>query len=215
MRPVSQFMRKWLLVAHVSGSVGWIGAVAAFLVLSIAGLMSADADIVRSSYLSMNLIGQFVIVPLSFLALFTGVVQALGTPWGLFRYYWILVKFALTIGATSVLLLHQFTAVTEAAKRVSGFPSGELPNVGRLGPQLVGDAVFAIVVLIAITVISIFKPWGKTRYGQVVLNEAQTSVGITPSIPLKIKILLIIIGLLAIAFVSLHLADKGLGGHAQ
>jgi hypothetical protein len=77
-----------VLTSHVVTSVGWLGAVAAFLVLSIAGLTSRDAVVVRGVYVSMNLIGQFIIVPLSLATLVLGVVQSLGTPWGRFRYYW-------------------------------------------------------------------------------------------------------------------------------
>jgi len=44
--------RKLTITAHVSFSVGWLGAVAAFLVLSIAGLTSHDAEVVRGAYLS-------------------------------------------------------------------------------------------------------------------------------------------------------------------
>jgi hypothetical protein len=103
--------RKLNFAAHVTSSVGWLGAVASFLVLSIAGLTSRDVEIVRAAYLAMNVIGQFIIVPLSLVALLTGLVQSLGTHWGLFRHYWVLVKFTLTIGASFFLLLHQFTAV--------------------------------------------------------------------------------------------------------
>ena len=67
----------------------------------------------------MNVVGGFVIVPLSVAAMVTGLLQSLGTEWGLFRYYWIVVKFALTIGAITLLLLHQFTAVAAAAKIVA------------------------------------------------------------------------------------------------
>lgn len=74
--------RKLNLTAHVSSSVGWLGAVGAFLVLGIAGLISQDADTVRGAYLAMNLIGQFMIVPLSVASLTTGLVQSLGTQWG-------------------------------------------------------------------------------------------------------------------------------------
>ncbi len=83
-------LRKLSLTAHVAFSVGWLGAVARFLVLSIAGITSRNAEIVRSSYVSMNLIGQFIIVPLSFAALLSGIVQSLGTHWGLVRHYWVL-----------------------------------------------------------------------------------------------------------------------------
>jgi len=152
------------LTAHIIFSVGWLGAVAGFLVLSIGGLTSQDAEMVRGAYLAMDLIGRFIIVPMSFAALATGLVQALGTEWGLFRHYWVLVKFLLTILATIALLLHQFTAVAGAARRVSGAAPGTLPEVGQLGLQLVGDAGLAFLVLLVITTLSVFKPWGRTRY---------------------------------------------------
>ncbi len=104
-------LRKLTITAHVTFSVGWLGAVAAFLVLSIAGLTSHDAEVVRGAYLSMDLISRFIIIPMCFAALVTGLLQALGTPWGLFRYYWIMLKFGLAIFATLALLVHQFGAM--------------------------------------------------------------------------------------------------------
>lgn len=212
---LSPALRKFTLTAHISCSVGWIGAVAAFLVLSVAGLVSHDPETVRGSYLSMNLIGQFLIVPLGLLALLTGLVQALGTPWGLFRYYWVVVKFALTVGATSLLLLHQFTAVVDAAKRISTFPPGTMPNVGRLGPQLVGDAAFAVAILLVITILSIYKPWGQTRYGKRIQGIDGASLGaeMTSTVSLKTKIFLGAAALFIVFFLLLHFAGKGLGGH--
>jgi hypothetical protein len=188
-------------------SVGWLGAIAGFLVLSIAGLTSQDPERVRAAYIAMNLIGQSAIVPLSVAALLTGLVQALGTHWGLFRYYWVVVKFALTIGATILLLLHQFTAVAVAASRVSGVAAGTLPEVGRLGTQLVGDAGLAVLVLLATTTLSVYKPWGLTRYGRRTQQRGQTIEG-DPSLGLKIA--LAVIGLLVGAFVLLHLTGHGL-----
>jgi hypothetical protein len=80
-------VRKFALVAHVTSSVGWLGAVAAFLVLSVAGLTSERAETVRGAYVAMNLIGLVAIVPLSLAALLTGLIQSLGTHWGLFKHY--------------------------------------------------------------------------------------------------------------------------------
>src|SRR5712692_7570879 len=143
-------LRKMTITAHVAFSVGWLGAVAAFLVLSIAGLTSRDAEVVRGAYLSMDLISRFIVIPMSFAALATGLLQALGTPWGLFRYYWILVKFGLAIFATIALLLHQFVAMAEAAKRVSG-PATETLFSADLGPlktELVRAPSLAILLLL-------------------------------------------------------------------
>ncbi len=99
-------LRKVALTAHVTSSVGWLGAVAGFLALAVAGLTSQDPERVRAAYLAMELTGWCVIVPLSFASPLTGLVQSLGTSWGLFRHYWVLIKFLITIPATLLLLVH-------------------------------------------------------------------------------------------------------------
>jgi hypothetical protein len=55
---------------------------------------------VRAAYPAMELIARFVIVPLAFGSLLTGLIPSFGTPSGLSRHYWVLVKFLLTIFAT-------------------------------------------------------------------------------------------------------------------
>lgn len=218
-------LRKLNLTAHVATSVGWLGAVAGFLALSIGGLISQDAEMVRGAYLAMNRIGQYVIVPLSLAALLTGVVQSLGTQWGLVRYYWVLVKFALTVGATILLLLHQFTAVAAAARRASGAAAGTLPEVDRLGTQLVGDAGFAVLVLLMTTTLSVYKPWGRTPFGRQQRNRPAVPRGSHVSdqtasvnlgdeatverVPLGLTLLLIVACVIAALFVVVHLT-----GHA-
>jgi Na+-driven multidrug efflux pump len=91
-------LRKFALTAHITLSVGWLGAVVAYLAPAIAGLTSQDAQLVRAASLTMELIGWFVIVPFSLAALLTGLIQSLGTEWGVFRHYWILVTLHLTGG---------------------------------------------------------------------------------------------------------------------
>ena len=203
-------LRKLNLTAHVAFSVGFLGAVASFLTLSIAGLTSHDAETVRGAYLSMNLIGQFVIVPLCFAALLTGIVQSLGTEWGLFRYYWVLLKLILTVGSTVLLLVHQFVAVARAARLVSAAAAGTMPSVGHLGMELVTKAGLAIAVLIVIMTTSIYKPWGLTPYGRrkkfPQLPKKETSIGL--------KVSLAVIGvLLVVAFIAEHLTGHSLGHH--
>jgi hypothetical protein len=203
-------LRKFALTGHVVFSVGWLGAVAAFLVLSIAGLTSRDTGVVAGAYLSMNLIGLYVIVPMSLASLATGLVQALGTPWGLFRHYWVLMKFLIALVATYALLMHQFTAVAQAAKIVSGAAAGTLPGaeLHAVGTELLGDVSGAVLVLLVVTTLSVYKPWGLTRYGRRKQQEqsrvTQQLDNETPT-PLGFKILLAVIGSLVVAFkVALH-----------
>ncbi|HVU15466.1 MAG TPA: hypothetical protein VHD32_00965 [Candidatus Didemnitutus sp.] len=209
---MTPFWRKLGLAAHVTASVGWLGAVAAFLALSIAGLTSREAETVRGAYLAMNLIGEFTLVPLSILAVVTGLFQSLGTEWGLFRYYWVAVKLVLTFGATLLLLLHQFTEVAAAARRVSQSPSESLPEVGALGFHLARDAGLGLLVLLVITALSIFKPWGRTRFGQASRRaEAQPAA----RLPAGLKVFLAIAAALAVGLALLHHLGGGHSGHSH
>ena len=156
-------LRKCTLTAHVTTSLGWFGAVLAFLVLAIVGMTSQDAQLVRSVYLAMDVITWSVIVPLAFASLFTGIVSSLGTRWGLFRYYWIVVKLVMTILATLILLVHTkpmdlLAAIAVKATALSAYPSGA-------ERQMLIASAGALVVLLVLTALSYYKPRGMTRYG--------------------------------------------------
>jgi hypothetical protein len=211
-------IRKLTITAHVAFSVGWLGAVAAFLVLSVAGLASHDADVVRGTYLSMDLISRFVVIPMCFAALATGLLQALGTPWGLFRYYWIVMKFGLAIFATIALLIHQFAVMAVAAKRVSGAAAETLfsAEFGPLKTELVRAPSLSIVWLLVVTTLGVYKPWGLTRYGrrkQQERRKVQQQLG--DGMPLGVKIFFAAIGALVIVFVVLHLTGHGFESHGH
>ncbi len=211
-------IRKLTITAHITFSVGWLGAVAAFLVLSITGLTSHDAEVVRGAYLSMDLISRFIVIPMCFAALATGLFQALGTPWGLFRYYWILVKFGLAIFATIALLIHQFAVMAVAAKRVSGAAAETLfaADFGPLKTELVRAPCLAILLLLGVTTLGVYKPWGLTRYGRRKQQERRKAQQQPDNAtPLGVKIFFAMIGVLVLVFVVLHLTGHGFEGHGH
>lgn len=206
-------LRKLLLTAHITCSVGWLGAVAGFLALSIVGLTSRQPEVIRGNYIAMDLISRFVVIPLSFGALATGLLQALGSSWGLFRYYWITAKFGLAIIATLALLMHQFEVVGVAASRATG-ASAETLLGAALDPlkvELVRAP--AIAVLLAAVTLAVYKPWGMTRHGQRTRTQ-RTNAEQPSTMPLGPKIFLAVIGALVIAFIVLHLTGHGFGHHA-
>ena len=73
-------LRKFVLTAHITSSVGWLGAVVVYLALAVAALTSQDAQMVHAAWIAMELIGWFVIVPLALASLLIGIVQSLSTP---------------------------------------------------------------------------------------------------------------------------------------
>jgi hypothetical protein len=153
-------LRKLALTVHLVVSLGWMGAVIAYLALGVSAVTSQDAQTVRAAWIAMEVTGWFVIVPLAVAALLTGLVVALGTPWGLFRYYWVLITLVLTILATVVLLLHMPT-VTSLADQARSVDDAHL---GGLGGDLLHPGL-GLVVLVVITTLNVYKPRGLTRYG--------------------------------------------------
>ena len=155
-------LRKFALTAHVTSSVGWLGAVVVFLALAVVGLTSQDAQTVRGAYLVMEPAAWFVLVPLAFASLLTGIVQSLGTMWGVFRHYWVLFKLLITVFATIVLLIYMQTFRFMAG--VAADPSADLGVVRNASPAL--HSALGLLVLLVATVLAVYKPQGRTRYGQ-------------------------------------------------
>jgi hypothetical protein len=155
-------LRKLALTAHITTTVGWLGAVGAFLALALVGLTSQDAQTVRGAYLVMKPAAWIVLVPLAFASLLTGIVQSLGTAWGLFRHYWVLFKLLITVFATVVLLIYMETFGFMAG--VAADPSADLGVVRNASPMV--HAALALLVLLVATVLAVYKPRGLTRYGR-------------------------------------------------
>lgn len=156
-------LRKLVLAVHLTVSVGWIGAVAAYIPLDVTAATSQDTEMLRAAYVGMGLIARNVIVPLALATLLTGLVISLGTRWGLFRHYWVLISFLLTVLATIVLLVQTTGAISYFAE-IATDPTASAEALRELGNTL-GHSVGGTAVLLAILVLNVYKPRGVTRYG--------------------------------------------------
>lgn len=140
-----------------------MGAVVAFLALAILGLTSTDHITAPSAYISMQAVTRLAILPLCWASLAIGILQSLGTRWGLFRYYWVIAKLLITVLSTAILLLHtQPIAFMADVARTS---PAALTEHRALQTQLAIDSGLAIVALLLATVLAIYKPKGITPYG--------------------------------------------------
>jgi hypothetical protein len=159
-----------VLTAHLTVSVGWIGAAGTYLALAVSAVTSQEAQTVRAAWIAMEVTGWYVIVPLALSALVTGVVMALGTPWGLFRHYWVLISLGLTTLCALVLLLHMPTvsSLAAAARRADDAALAEL------GGDLLHPGV-GLLILLVITGLNVYKPQGLTSYGWRKQQEQRTS----------------------------------------
>jgi hypothetical protein len=206
-------LRRFTLTTHITSSVGWVGAVLVFLALAAIGLTSEDEQTVRGAYLVMAPAGWFVLVPLAHATLFSGLALSLGTPWGLFRHYWVVLKLAITVFATMILLIYMGTF-----RQMAGIAADPVIELGVVrNPSPLVHSILALILLIAATVLGIYKPFGMTPYGQ------RSAVGQRPGVPPAPRaapaasrwpylVGILVISLVAL-FVILHLTGVLRAGH--
>ena len=101
-------------------------------------------------------------MPLSLASLLTGVIQSLGTKWGLFRHYWVIAKLLINLVATVVLLLYMQTLGSLAA--VATDTTASTSELRSPSPAIHAGA--ALFLLLVAATLSVYKPRGVTRYGQ-------------------------------------------------
>ncbi|SBT49122.1 hypothetical protein [Micromonospora narathiwatensis] len=145
--------RKALLTLHLVTSLGWLGADLVLLALGVAGLRGADPEVV---YPAAGLLATWLFAPLSVLVWLVGLTSALLTPWGLLRWRWVLVKFAITTAMLGLVLL----LLTPTVRRL-GELGPDLATRDRL--DLIIPPTVSSTLLIVMTVLSTYKPWGQLR----------------------------------------------------
>lgn len=155
-------LRKLALTLHISVSVGWLGGVTAYITLAVVARTNQDGQMVRAAYLALEPITWYALVPLAFASLLSGLVMSLGTPWGLFRHYWVIFKLLLTVFATVILI--GFTRTLSGMVGVAKDPTISITALREMGAGM-SHAVGAVVVLLVIMFLSVYKPQGMTRYG--------------------------------------------------
>ena len=155
---------KFVLTVHVASSVGWLGAAASFLALALTGLTSMDVNLVQGAYLAMAVTGWSVVVPLALASLLSGLILSLGTRWGLFRHYWIVIKLLITL--VSVLIVVGFTPTLSLLRTLGADTTLSLGDLRHLGQSPVVHSAGGLLALLVTTGLSAYKPRGVTPYGQ-------------------------------------------------
>jgi hypothetical protein len=154
--------KLWSTV-HLVVAAGWLGVTAAKLLLGLAAVLTGAPPRAQSLYLAMDAI-DIAFPPLAIGTLVSGVVLSLGTKWGLLRHYWVATKLVLAVAVivTAVQLEDRYvrSAVPSLEWRADGtFVDAEPWSAGLL---LALPAVH-LLMLVAATALSVYKPWGRTR----------------------------------------------------
>lgn len=155
-------LRRLVFTTHVTSSLSWVGAVLVFIVLAFVGFTSRHEPTARGAYLVMAPAAWFVLVPLAHVALISGVVISVATPWGLLRHYWVVAKLLITLFSTIILLIYMDTF-----RHMAGMAADPVVDIRLVqNPSPLVHAILALVLLLLATVLGIYKPFGLTTYGE-------------------------------------------------
>lgn len=157
-RRVSPSLYKLYLASHIIVSVGWLGTAYTKFFLELAAIMAESADVSKALLVAIEKL--HVAFPIMAIAtIVTGVLLSLGTKWGILKHYWVAVKLVLTIGVISTAIQLDDRFVRQSISSLSG------QKMTPMIPLICLTAAHMLM-LGAATVISVYKPWGKTWFGR-------------------------------------------------
>jgi hypothetical protein len=159
--------RKALLLLHILAAGVWLGV---DVIVGALVLGSAVSDDLRVAGVAYQALGTFVLVPMlvaGLVCLVSGVVLGLGSKYGLVRYTWVAIKLVLNVVLCVLILALLRPSLAEVAGYGRDLAAGA---TGGAAPPEVSSLPFPPVVsLVALTFaswLSVFKPWGRTRFGR-------------------------------------------------
>jgi hypothetical protein len=162
-RRLTPAARKLLLLLHIVVSVGWLGLNVGNLTLAITGLTTDDPGTQHAALGAMYLIGGPLLIPVSLLALVSGVLLGMYTKWGLVRYRWVLVKLLLTVIAVVLIPLSLLPGLRELSALIAATPADRLADTGPLALDMLAAGIVSTSMYVTNAVLSVLKPWGRTR----------------------------------------------------
>jgi hypothetical protein len=125
---------------------------------------TASAEDAHALYDSMAAISLMLAIPLVFGSLLTGLVMGFGTPWGVFRYYWVVAKLALVI---AIILTGSFFVGPGTEKLADDAAAGlEGSALGDTRWQIAIAGATNIVFMLVAIILAVFKPWGRIHLGR-------------------------------------------------
>ncbi|WP_434006829.1 DUF2269 family protein [Paenibacillus konkukensis] len=176
---LSPSFRKLVLTLHVISTMVWLGSAAAYIPVAIYVLTNQDTEMIRSAIQIMSLVVNFVVVPVAFASLLTGVALSLGTRWGLFRQYWILIKLLLTAFAVSMLVAYSIELGHAASIAAQTTWSSTDVEILKAPIHITHPSGSVCIVLVA-TILSVYKPKGMTKFGWRKQMESNNKTDSTP-----------------------------------
>ncbi|WP_020669501.1 hypothetical protein [Amycolatopsis nigrescens] len=165
-------VRKLFTLLHIVFAISWLASSVVDLILALLGQSTDEPELQHAAYRVLGVLGDYLVLPLSWATLITGVLMAMGTGWGLARHKWVLTKLSLTVLTVTLVLAAFLPSVHEAVAAVESTPAGQLADVGGAASDLSIAGSVSLAIYLFNAFLSVFKPWGRTKFAS---RTAQTA----------------------------------------
>jgi Predicted integral membrane protein (DUF2269) len=163
---LSASARKLTLTVHIISAIGWIGVDFVLLVFALRGLTTDDPNTLRVCYQAIEMFAVVLLVPLGLLSLASGLLLGWGSKYGILRYHWVFWKLVLNLALTTLVIFLLRPGVNEAADLAAGPPDTLADRLEQSRVDFIFPPTVSITALTIATVLAVYKPWGRTKYGQ-------------------------------------------------
>jgi uncharacterized membrane protein len=152
---------KAVLLLHILAAGTWFGLDIAMAAPVFTAVAADDPSTKAYSYRALELFAVWPLFTAGLVSLVSGIVLSLGTTYGLLRYWWVVIKLALNVVLTALILVALRPEVTSLANRGEQFAAGEA--VTFLEDNIVFPPVVSPIALLIAFILAVYKPWGRIR----------------------------------------------------
>jgi hypothetical protein len=171
-------VRKTVQSLHVIVAVGWLGLTFGDVTLGVTAVVTDTPSVQHAMFRALGTIADVLLLPIAWVAYATGILMALGTRWGLVRHKWVLTKFLLTTLTVALTTFSLVPGLKTMRDTVNATPADELVPMSTADVSgLVSAAVVSTTCYTICVVLSIFKPWGRTRWGAATTKPVAAPTG--------------------------------------
>ena len=168
---LSASARKLTLTIHIITALGWIGVDFVLLVFAVTGMTSDDPTTLAMCYRAIDLFAVVLLLPLGLLSLASGLLLGWGSKYGILRYRWVFWKLVLNLVLTTLVVVLLRPAVSDAADAADAPTATLNDRLDQAQSNLIFPPTVSITALTLATVLAVYKPWGRTKYGRRRLEE--------------------------------------------
>ncbi|HEY7046654.1 MAG TPA: hypothetical protein VH373_05500 [Jatrophihabitantaceae bacterium] len=153
--------RKLVLLLHIAAAGVWLGLDVVVAVLVFTARGTSDPQTTAFCFRALELVAIWPMATAALISLVTGVLLGMASRYGLVRYWWVAVKLAMNLILSVLVIFLLRPGLHEAGdfgRRVAADLPGAFDSTSLMFPPIVSTTALAIAF-----VLSVFKPWGRTR----------------------------------------------------